>query len=182
MSRRIAVRYAQALGMVIGDDAALEPAADELRALAALLGDNAELRSALFNNAISLGRRRAVLNDVASAMGLARPVARLAAILLERGRLQDAALVADAFEDIVDERLNRVAARVTTAHELTPENEGELQRSLNAYTGKEVLLRKRVNPKIIGGVRVDMRGKVIDGTLRTRLRRLREYLLAEETA
>ena len=110
------------------------------------------------------------------------PVARLTAVLLSRGRLQDAAVVAETFEDVVDERLNRIAARVTTAHDMTPEQEAILQQSLNAYTAKDVLLRKRVNPKIIGGVRVDMKGKVIDGTLRTRLRRLREYLLAEETA
>lgn len=182
MSDRIAVRYARALALVLADDEALEPAAQELRALAALFGEHAELRAALFNNAIGLGRRRNVLDDIARALAVSQPVARLAAVLLGRGRLQDVASVAEAFEDIVDERLNRVGARVTTAHELTAEHEAELQRSLNAYTGKDVLLRKRVNPKIIGGVRVDMRGKVIDGTLRTGLRRLREHLLAEETA
>ena len=63
MNRRIAVRYARALGLAIPEDAGLEAASAGLRALSNLPEGNGELRAALFNNAIALDRRRKVLND-----------------------------------------------------------------------------------------------------------------------
>ena len=84
------------------------------------------------------------------------------------------------FEEIVDARLNRVAARITTVAPLTPEQEERLKGKLSEYAGKSVRLKCNVEPDIIGGVIARIGWQVIDDSVRARLARLKEALIAEE--
>ncbi|MEA3365166.1 MAG: ATP synthase F1 subunit delta, partial [Candidatus Hydrogenedentes bacterium] len=84
------------------------------------------------------------------------------------------------FEEIVDARLNRVAVRITTVAPLSAEQEKRLKEKLSAYTGKSVRLQCHVDPEIIGGVVARIGWQVIDDSVRTRLARLKEALIAEE--
>ncbi|MDN5331290.1 MAG: F-type H+-transporting ATPase subunit delta [Tepidanaerobacteraceae bacterium] len=65
-------------------------------------------------------------------------------------------------------------ARVITAVELTPDEEKALKDKLEEKYGKKIIIKKEVNPEIIGGLIVKMGFQVIDVSIRTSL----EYIKA----
>ena len=69
-----------------------------------------------------------------------------------------------------------IRAQVVTAIALPADLEEKLGARLNDVTGKTVVMEKRVDPAVIGGVKVTLGDKVLDGTVRTNLDLLRKTL------
>ena len=83
------------------------------------------------------------------------------------------------YGDLVNKRLGRVQAAVTTAVPLARDLNERLRRRMAEVLGKTVLLEPRVDPAILGGVVVQVDSTVCDGSLQTELSRLREHLRRE---
>ena len=47
---------------------------------------------------------------------------------------------------------------------------------LQRISGKEVILTEEITPGLIGGVRIDLEGKVYDGSIHTQLERMEESI------
>ena len=63
-----------------------------------------------------------------------------------------------------------------TAVALTPEQTRKLTKKLEALTGKTVELTNRIDPSVLGGVRLDYSGTRVDGTVKNRLDNIRQLL------
>jgi len=97
-------------------------------------------------------------------------------IVLYKGR-QDLFLeIASAFESELDIFQRRVQAVVTSAVTLTPELQREIQQQLAARIGKEVILIPEVDETLLGGIRIMVDGKVIDGSIKGQLQKMRQFL------
>ncbi|MFP4173106.1 MAG: ATP synthase F1 subunit delta [Candidatus Hydrogenedentota bacterium] len=179
-NRLIATRYAQGLGMALDRDSDLETVLHGLQRFADLLERHEELRAVLLNPSLNRKMRVALLEGVCAHDETPVSAVRLLDLMLRRGRLVYTRDVAEIFEQIVDERLNRVEAWVTTAIPLTEDLEERLRQGLAHYSGKAVRMDLQVDPRIIDGVVVRMGEQVIDGSLYTQLERLKETLLTEE--
>ena len=60
--------------------------------------------------------------------------------------------------------------------DLDPQRQEKLRKRLEEMSGKKVILNVRTDPQILGGIRVEMEGKLYDGTVRGRLSDLRRRL------
>lgn len=176
----IADRYARALSGAIEDDGVLQQELDRLYELSELFSTHHDLHSCLSNPAIDAALRVKVLDEVLDSLEITGPCRNLAHELLERGRMALLAEIVQAFSDLVDERLDRVTAVVTTALPLTDEQKDTLTKGLAAYSNKNVRLRCEVDAELIGGVVVRIGGEVLDGSLRTQLDNLKDTLIAAE--
>lgn len=183
MKNRLAAdRYAGALSASLADNAALEPALAAIHDVGNTMAENAELAGVLENPAIDLKSREAVLEEVLHKSEVPDAVRHTVVLLLRRGRIAMLPEVVEAFSTRVDHRFDRATAHVITARPLTAEHEALVRESLAGYTGKTIRLVATVDPAIIGGVCARIGDQVIDGTLRARLRQLRDELIAEEIA
>jgi len=81
-----------------------------------------------------------------------------------------------AWTELLDTRANRQTATVTTATAPDPETVARVQSALEKATGKTIVLEKRVDPKLLGGLVIRTGDTVIDGSLRSRLVELRRRL------
>ncbi len=68
-------------------------------------------------------------------------------------------------------------ARVTSATPLTAEEQGRLKASLKRRFGQELALALTVDPRILGGLVVQVGDVVIDGSLAGKLDALQDQLL-----
>ena len=75
--------------------------------------------------------------------------------------------------------LGRVAVELTTARQLDPAMEKSMVASLEKLTGKKVRLTQVVDPTVLGGARTRIGSVVYDGTLATRLAKLKLLLIGE---
>ena len=94
----------------------------------------------------------------------------IAAYLIESRRLRESKLVVRAIEDELAAR-GTVVAHVATARPLSAELEAAIKQLVNA---KEVSIIESVNPDLIGGVRIETPGKLLDATVKRNLLALRQ--------
>ncbi|CAG7845318.1 ATP synthase subunit delta [Pseudoclavibacter triregionum] len=78
--------------------------------------------------------------------------------------------------DLVTDQAKRQVATVTTAAPLDEGQLGRLQAGLSRKFGRELQLATLVDPAVIGGIRVEFAGQVIDDTVASRLHGLRRAL------
>lgn len=176
-SRALARRYARALLEVVVEKGA-DPGAlrDELGRADRLLLGSPELARVLLHPAVSAERKKKVL---AALWEKARPsplLARLADVLVDRDRLALLPGIAAAYAERWNERRGVMAAEAVSAAELTATQQDALVGALKRLSGQGVELAARVDPEVLGGLLVRMGGKTYDGTVRGRLRALRERL------
>lgn len=102
----------------------------------------------------------------------------LARLLIESGRIEEAAEIDEEFQRLADEQAGRVRATVTTAIELERADRDRVQSELSRRLAKDVRLSVVVDPRILGGMRLQYGDRVVDATVATRLEQLRRRLAA----
>ena len=157
-------------------DGTLEHWRAELDVAAGIAGDRRAV-AVLANPAIAVERRAAALRDMLSDR-VSPSVLNLVQLMLRRGRIEELPRVASEFRRLDDERQGIVHAAVTSAAELTQDEIRELTARLERSTGGRVALDVEVDPSLLGGLVVRVGDRMIDGSVRGRLERLRNQLLA----
>ncbi|MGB4767853.1 MAG: F0F1 ATP synthase subunit delta [Candidatus Saccharimonas sp.] len=89
----------------------------------------------------------------------------LAAYLVDTKRIREVELVIRAIEDTYAER-GIVLARVTTATELTAALRSDIEQMIGA---RQVTIESVIDPTVVGGVRIETPGAVLDATLQRKL-------------
>ena len=90
-------------------------------------------------------------------------------ILTEKGYMRSFADCAKAYRDIYNADHGILQVKAVTAVALTDDQKVRLTAKLEKLTGKSIDLQCRVDPTVMGGVRLDYDGKRVDGTVQTRL-------------
>lgn len=175
----LAARYARALAEVVKEKRALEAAADQLEAFSGVFRESRELRDFLLNPAYPLTRKQKGLSEVARRCGTKGPQLKLLELLLAKGRMSLLPEVTVEFRRIEEESLNRVSVELTTARPLDAKLREGVIASLEKFTGKTVRLTHKVDPAVLGGARARIGSVVYDGTVASRLQKLKQQLIGE---
>lgn len=168
-------RYAEAAFEVGLRDGTVETWRRELDLAAATLTEGG-LEEALASPATPLDQRVAAAEQVFGR--LSRPVLNLVLLLLRRGRIEQLPRVAAEFRRLDDQRNGLTHASATSAAPLGPDEVRALTLRLEQLTGGTVALETSVDPELLGGVVVRVGDRLIDGSVRGRLERLRQQLAA----
>ncbi|MGZ6328811.1 MAG: F0F1 ATP synthase subunit delta, partial [Candidatus Limnocylindrales bacterium] len=176
MARRTssARRYAEAAFELAIREGDPEGWRRELEAAAERLAEPV-LARVLGNRGLPLEGRLELLT-AALGTGVRRPVLNLAALLLHRGRLELLPGVAQEFGRLDRARQGITPATATSAAPLEADEVAALTERLRELTGGSIELAQRVDPALLGGVVVQLGDRLIDGSVRGRLERLRHEL------
>ena len=99
-------------------------------------------------------------------------------ILCEKGTLRELSGCARAYRVRYNEAHGILEATATTAVAMTEAQEKSLHEKLEKLTGKTIDLKTKVDAKVLGGIRLDIEGTELDGTVRSRLAGLRSSIAA----
>jgi F-type H+-transporting ATPase subunit delta len=174
-------RYARALldvGVAQGDTTV----GQDLEDLARVFAQSAELRAVLLHPTVPAEKKTAI---VAALLGHTRGpgpglIERLLALLVERDRLELLPLIAESYRRLWNAHRGVVEAEAVSARELDESEATAVAEAASRLAGKQADLRRRVDPSLLGGLLLRMEGRVYDGSVRTRLRSLRERLAGTE--
>jgi F-type H+-transporting ATPase subunit delta len=175
----LARRYAKALLEIGVQQQTYDALGKELDRAAEMFKSSPELRNALENPVFPLEQRKLVLDDVARRLALSKTVRNFVQLLLDKGRIAALPDIARVHRTLLDEYAGRVRATVTSARPLDPMLETRLKAALEKQSGKTVILEKKEDPSIVGGLVTQLGDMVYDGSVRTQLQQLREELLSE---
>jgi F-type H+-transporting ATPase subunit delta len=173
----VARRYAQALLELGTEQGTLDTIVGEVSAAADAWEASPDFRNAIENPLVAHEAKKAVVGEVAERIG-AGPVTRNTLLLLvDRRRMKTLPYLARTLRELADAKKGVIRAEVTTAAPLSDEYYAKLQAKLEKMTGQRVVVDKRTDPAIIGGVIARIGDRIFDGSLRTRLDTLRSALL-----
>ena len=99
-------------------------------------------------------------------------------LLCERGYLRELAGCVRAYRVRYNAEHGILEATAVSAVALTDEQKARLTEKLEAVTGKSITLTNRVDAKVLGGIRLDIEGTELDGTVQNRLNGLRRQIAA----
>lgn len=172
-------RYARALLDLAIEQNQLEKIERELADLGTMWRESRELRHVFENPAYGADQRKRIVLSLAERTGLSPLVRNTLLLLSDRRRTRFLGDIIDAYQELAEERAGRVRAEVTTATSMPESYYAELQKQLEAVTGRKVVLVKKQDPTLIAGVVTRVGDKVFDGSLKNRLAELREQLLSD---
>jgi len=109
-----------------------------------------------------------------------REFVRFLQAVVRRGRQGLLAEIAQQYQVLLDEKLNRVHASVTLAAEVDARTQQQVVERLTEALGREVRAYFRSDPRILGGVVVRVGDRIFDGSVRRRLTALQRRMLTGE--
>jgi len=155
-----------------GDDS--DRLSDELYAVAGLVNDQGDLRTALSDPARSAEDKGRLLGDLLRGKTLAATSRLVEQALAGSHRNLVAAI--EEYQKIAADAHGQRVAEVRVAQELSDDEVERLRSALSTQYGKTVHLNLVVDPTIIGGMRVEIGDDVIDGTVSSKLDEARRRL------
>lgn len=173
MASGAAKRYAQAVFGLAKESGSFEAWEADLARLSALLSDE---RAAGFLESPRVPEAdKLKLLDATLASG--RQESRnLARLLLQRDRLGIVPEMADLVQALILNDRGIAVAEVTTAEPLDAQGQEIVKARLKQMIGKDIELRMKTDPAIIGGIVARIGDQLIDGSVINQLRRLRTRL------
>ena len=167
-------RYAEAAFQIASRDDSIETWRRELELAAA--ETDGQLMAVLANPALPLEQRLAAAEGVYGK--LSQPVRNILLLLVRRGRIEQLPRVVAEFSRLDDRRQGITHATATSAAPLTDPEVRALTARLEEMTGGRIALTTDVDPSLLGGLVVRVGDRLIDGSVRGRLERLRNQLAA----
>lgn len=106
---------------------------------------------------------------------------RFLLVLNDKGRLSRLESVAAGFDTLVQEHFGRIEVDVYTAAPLGREQIDGLQKSIQTALGKAPVLHPYTEESMIGGIKLRIGDQLIDGSVATRLKRMKRDLQQSTT-
>ena len=172
-------RYAQAFADVV-EDLKLDSAAHD-RQFADFLATwegSLELRSLFENPSFPATQKVAILDKLNVEMGLQKELRNLLAVLINNNRIANVAEVAADWRRILQEQQGIRPAEIVTARELSEEERNAIQAEVAKLAGAKIEATFKLDKGILGGTVVRIGSTVYDGSVKGRLERLKESLMA----
>ena len=173
----IARRYAKALVNLAEKRNDLDNAGKNLTALTEVYVDNKELREVLSDTKVSSRLKQEILKGVLNEIKVPALVNTFSRYLLAKRRIDFLPGIERAFNLLLQEKLGRIEAEVTVAHELPKETVRKLEKAISRYSGKNAEVNVTIDPSIIGGIITRIGSMVIDGSIHTQLNQIRQSII-----
>jgi F-type H+-transporting ATPase subunit delta len=171
----VAGRYAEALFRLSKTRGVLEAVRADVERLAAACAPGGALAT-VFDERLALEQRRTLARSVTA--GLSPLTQDFVELLFDKRRVEVLRELGAAFHRRLLEERGAAEGVVESARALSDADLAELARALGPRLGKQLTLRNRTAPELVGGVRVLVGSKMIDASVRGRLEGLRKNLMA----
>ncbi len=169
--------YASAALETLPANEQAEEAAAELADVVRMLATTPELDYLLFRAPLSVAARSAMVGKMFT--GRCSPtVGALLGVLARHDRLRILPVVAARFRALLDRREGKVDVTVTSAVALDDATRKMVTESLTRRLGAQPVLHEVVDPRVVGGLVVNVGGKTYDDSIRSELDKLRRRLAA----
>lgn len=172
----VAGRYATALFEIANEASTLAAVEADLNALEAALEISAELRELISSPIYTRDQQAAVMAELSTQMNFGMEVANTIALMATKRRLFVLPELITAVKALAADARGEISADVTTATELTAEQQESLAKALSKSAGKDVTINMSVDENIIGGLIVKMGSKMIDTSVASKLANLQNAM------
>ena len=174
-SETVARNYAETLFELGERSGNVELYADLIDAVAAAVETTPRVQAVLMSPRVPKSEKARILGD--ALQGAPREFGLFLQALVRRGRHRLLREISTEYLGLLDQKLQRVRAGVTLARAPDEKQKRAIQEMLSRQLEKQVIAAYSVDPEILGGAIVRVGDRVLDGSLRRRMTKLRRQLL-----
>ncbi len=167
--------YAKALFMLAAETGKGKEYKEALDTVSEVFENNPMYPEFLSTFAIPLEERLNAL-EAAFSDAIPRDVLSFLKLLCEKKHIGEYAECAQHYNALFDEICEVSNAKVTSAVELSEEEKASLTEKLEKISGNKTLIEYIVDKSIIGGLIVEMDGKIMDSSLRKHLKDVKDVI------
>ena len=175
MKNNIVSEYAEALFALSKEEQAADRYYEEMTLINSLFEENPDYVSVLRSPNITKDEKLSLL-DEAFAPYVCENVLSFVKLLCEKGRIEELSLCYEDYTTLYNHSKQLIIAEATTAAPLTEEEKEKLSVSLEKRYGVCVELVCHVDPSILGGMIIKTEDSVIDGSLKTKIREIKDVI------
>ena len=162
-----AKEYGKALFLLTEEERTTKTVAEELLGVKKLLCENPRYIKLLDTPALAKEEKLALVDRAFASLD--GNLLNFVKILCEKHAVYQLPRVADVYAALYDEARGIERVEAVTAVAMTEKQLSALTNKLAALTGKSIVIRKTIDPTILGGVVLRYAGTQLDGSLRARL-------------
>ncbi len=162
-------RYAQALFDLALETGKLDQVRANLKSLKAAWGESADLRRLATSPIMANDDQVKGLTAIAQSARFEDSTRNFLGLLAQNGRARDLPAVIAGYEALYACHTGVVSAEVVSAQELTTAQLTHIRGALLQSLGKAPELTARVDPSILGGLKVRVGSRLFDASLKTKL-------------
>ena len=167
--------YAEALFQLAAQDNLIRETSDGVVTVESALLQMPEYRALLASPAIGKAERLAAL-DQAFRGKIPDILLAILRMMVSRGQMSAFSGMVRDYEELAREYRGEAVAVVTSAVPLTEAQTVALRQKLEKKLGQKITIQCREDPALIGGLRVEVDGRVIDGSIRNKLEEIKEVM------
>ena len=171
----IGKEYGAALFMLASEENARDEYVVSLEKLISVFKENPDYIEFLSSPGIPLGERISAI-ETAFLDILPTNVLSFVQLMCEKGRIENFFEAAEEYKSLLEASKHISCAKVTSAVEITNDEKSKLHRKLTEMSGGEVEIEYSVDSSLLGGMIVEIDGKIMDGSLRNRLREIKDVI------
>jgi F-type H+-transporting ATPase subunit delta len=172
----MAGRYATALFEVAREERAIDTVKGDLERFEGLLGESPDLVRLVRSPVFSAEQQGKALVAVLALAGIGGLTAKFLQLLAANRRLFAVRETIRGFRALVAQHKGEVTADVTLAERPSDQQLAAIVDALRAVSGKDVQVDLKVDPSIIGGLIVKLGSRMIDSSLRTKLKSIKHAM------
>lgn len=171
----ISKEYATALFMLACEESKERDVMTALEDVSAVLEKNPDFMEFLSSPGIPHGERIQTIDRV-FATRMPEQVVSFVQLLCEKGRIRSFDSCVKEYRRLLNVKESVTNAKIVSAIPLTENEKAALKQKLEKISGNTVILECSVDSSLLGGVVVEMNGTVTDGSLRHRLREVKDVM------
>lgn len=175
MAKLAANVYSEALFSLAVEEGRIDELQHELETLCNLLTDNPEFREFLVTPKIGKEDKRAFVDSVLGDK-FSQEIVNLTKVLIDKKRAGELHDIAAVYRMSALNYQGMVSAVSYSAVPLSQAEMDALKAKLETLTGKKISLENVVDRSVLGGVRLKVGDRIIDGSLKRRMEDLKDNL------
>jgi F-type H+-transporting ATPase subunit delta len=172
---RLSRRYTRALFQLAREAGEEEMIGREIEQFFSVY-NGSDLEKVLINPSFPIAQRKKILTQVTGTQQLSPLMVKFLSLLLERDRLVELAGIVSCYRRLLNEARGRVEARVVSPDTLDASLVEQLRARLRALSGKDVVLQEETDPSLLGGLLIELEGKIYDGSIRAQLEKMKQRI------
>jgi F-type H+-transporting ATPase subunit delta len=172
----MAGRYATALFELAREERAIDGVKADLDRFDALIAESPDLMRLIRSPVFSAEQQSKALAAVLERAGIGGLTAKFLLVVTANRRLFAVRAILKDVRALVARHRGEVTADVTLAEQPDDRQLAAIKDALQAVTGKNVQVAVQVEPSIIGGLIVKLGSRMVDSSLRTKLRSIKHAM------
>lgn len=172
-SYAVTSRYALALIELASESNKTEKIERDLAELASMIKASPDLSAVIQSPSLGRDRQAKAIEALAQKAGFDGLTRNFLGVLVQNRRLNAVEPIIEAVKTELSRRRGEVAVEVQTAQDMTAAQVEALQRAISQSIGRDVALKMKVEPGILGGLIVTVGSKMIDDSVARKLERLK---------